>query len=74
ESRYVSDPNLSRRSDDRHVFPEHRRAGRAGQIRMGRGIEAARSQGFVPAAIDPHQYADLSMIEEAAQRFTKGRA
>ncbi|HEX3973324.1 MAG TPA: ABC transporter substrate-binding protein [Stellaceae bacterium] len=36
---------------------------------FARGIEAAHAQGFVPAAIDPHQYADLSMIEEAARRL-----
>jgi sulfonate transport system substrate-binding protein len=36
---------------------------------FSRGIEAAHAQGFVPAAIDPHQYADLSMIDEAARRL-----
>ncbi|HEX4191756.1 MAG TPA: hypothetical protein VHY80_01610 [Stellaceae bacterium] len=37
-----------------------------GKLAWARGIEAAHAQGFVSAAIDPHQYVDLSMIEEAA--------
>ncbi|HVA12010.1 MAG TPA: ABC transporter substrate-binding protein [Stellaceae bacterium] len=32
-------------------------------------IAAAHGLGFVPADLDPHQYADLSMVEEAAKRL-----
>jgi ABC-type nitrate/sulfonate/bicarbonate transport system substrate-binding protein len=32
-------------------------------------IAAAHGLGFVPAALDPHQYADLSLIEDAAKRL-----
>lgn len=32
-------------------------------------IAAAHGLGFVPAELDPHKYADLSMVEEAAKRL-----
>ncbi|HEV8014942.1 MAG TPA: ABC transporter substrate-binding protein [Stellaceae bacterium] len=32
-------------------------------------ISAANGLGFVPKDLDPHQYADLTMVEEAAQRL-----
>ncbi len=34
-------------------------------------IAAAHGLGFVPAELDPHKYADLSMVEEAAKRLKK---
>jgi NitT/TauT family transport system substrate-binding protein len=44
-------------------------AGKPDLDSFARGIEVAHAQGFVPATIDPHQYADLSMVEEAARRL-----
>ena len=32
-------------------------------------IAAAHGLGFVPAELDPHKYADLSLVQEAAQRI-----
>ncbi|HEY3918697.1 MAG TPA: ABC transporter substrate-binding protein [Stellaceae bacterium] len=34
-------------------------------------INAAHGLGFVPAELDPHQYADLSLVQEAAARLKK---
>ncbi|HLI21938.1 MAG TPA: ABC transporter substrate-binding protein [Stellaceae bacterium] len=34
-------------------------------------IAAAHGLGFVPAELDPHKYADLSMVQEAAKRLNK---
>jgi sulfonate transport system substrate-binding protein len=44
-------------------------AGKPDLDSFGRGIGAAHDLGFVPAALDPHAYADLSMVEEAARRL-----
>jgi NitT/TauT family transport system substrate-binding protein len=44
-------------------------AGKPDLDSFGRGIALAHDLGFVPAALDPHNYADLSMIEEAARRI-----
>lgn len=38
---------------------------------FGRSIALAHELGFIPAAIDPHQYADLSLIQAAAARLNK---
>jgi sulfonate transport system substrate-binding protein len=34
-------------------------------------IAAAHGLGFVPAELDPHKYADLSMVEDGAKRLKK---
>lgn len=34
-------------------------------------IAAAHGLGFVPSELDPHKYADLSLVKEAAARLTK---
>jgi NitT/TauT family transport system substrate-binding protein len=34
-------------------------------------IAAAHGLGFVPAELDPHKYADLSLVQEAGKRLTK---
>jgi|SRR5579862_6874725 len=44
-------------------------AGKPDLDSFGRGIGVASDLGFVPASLDPHRYADLSMIEEAARRL-----
>jgi sulfonate transport system substrate-binding protein len=44
-------------------------AGKPDLDSFARGISAAYDLGFVPAALDPHYYADLSMIDEAARRL-----
>jgi sulfonate transport system substrate-binding protein len=36
---------------------------------LQRNIAAAHELGFIPAALDPHKYADLSLVEEAAKRL-----
>ena len=36
---------------------------------LQRNIAAAHELGFIPAALDPHKYADLSLVEEAAKRI-----
>jgi ABC-type nitrate/sulfonate/bicarbonate transport system substrate-binding protein len=36
---------------------------------LARNIAMAHDLGFVPAALDPHRYADLSLVEEAAKRL-----
>jgi hypothetical protein len=32
-------------------------------------IAAAHGLGFVPAELDPHKYADLTLVQEAAKRL-----
>ncbi len=36
---------------------------------LQRNIAAAHELGFIPAAIDPHKYADVSLVAEAAERI-----
>jgi sulfonate transport system substrate-binding protein len=36
---------------------------------LQRNIATAHDLGFIPAAIDPHKYADVSLVAEAAQRI-----
>ncbi len=36
---------------------------------LQRNIAAAHELGFIPAAIDPHKYADISLVAEAAARL-----
>jgi ABC-type nitrate/sulfonate/bicarbonate transport system substrate-binding protein len=36
---------------------------------LQRNIAATHELGFIPAALDPHQYAELSLVEEAAKRL-----
>jgi ABC-type nitrate/sulfonate/bicarbonate transport system substrate-binding protein len=44
-------------------------AGKPDLDSFAHGISAAHELGFVPAALDPHHYADLSMIDEASRRL-----
>jgi sulfonate transport system substrate-binding protein len=44
-------------------------AGKPNLDSFAHGISVAHDLGFVPAALDPHDYADLSMIDEAARRL-----
>ncbi len=36
---------------------------------LDKNIAAAHELGFIPTALDPHKYADLSLVEEAAKRL-----
>jgi NitT/TauT family transport system substrate-binding protein len=44
-------------------------AGKPDLDALQRNIAAAHELGFIPAAIDPHNYADLSLVAEAAKRI-----